>query len=142
MVSLADISTAIEGSSPAQGRRAMAAQLLAAGERSLEAWLEAHAIAPTATEREGFRLLALHHQGAKEDPSFNACRETCRELAFYYNVAVGDYERYDPDKSLAMMRHVARHLYLFVSGKLQENKLGEFCCSSRPTRGRDAALAD
>ena len=39
---------------------------------------------PTATV-EGFRLLALHRQGARGDPSFNACRETCRELVYHRN---------------------------------------------------------
>jgi hypothetical protein len=29
---------------------------------------------------------------------------------------------------------VAKHLYLFVSGKMETQKLGEFCCSSRPLR--------
>ncbi len=36
---------------------------------------------------EGFRLLALHRQGARGDPSFNACRETCRELVYHAIVA-------------------------------------------------------
>ena len=52
------------------------------GERVLERWLEARGETPTAARREGFRLLALHRQGARGDPSFNACRESCRELAY------------------------------------------------------------
>ena len=52
--------------------------LLGLAEESLEAWVHARGDAPTHEEREGFRLLALHHQGARGDPSFNACRETCR----------------------------------------------------------------
>ena len=35
---------------------------------------------------ESFRLLALHRQGARGVPSFNACRETCREIAYHYNL--------------------------------------------------------
>jgi hypothetical protein len=31
-----------------------------------------------------------------------------------------------------MMAMVARHLFLFISGKMQDAQLGEFCCSSRP----------
>jgi hypothetical protein len=34
---------------------------------------------------------------------------------------------------------VARHLVLFIDGKLENAGLGEFCCSSRPLRARDAA---
>ncbi|MEZ5895712.1 MAG: hypothetical protein R3C40_04455 [Parvularculaceae bacterium] len=134
MASVTDIGEAIEAASPGDGRRAMAQALLGAGEDILVLWLEAHGSEPTREPKEGFRLLALHRQGAKDDPSFNACRETCRELAYHYNIAVGDYEAHDPEKSLRMMRHIARHLYLFVSGKMQEAELGEFCCSSKSIR--------
>ena len=58
----------------------IADELLAIGEMILESWLSAHGKAPTARTVEGFRLLALHRQGARGDASFNACRETCREL--------------------------------------------------------------
>ena len=33
-----------------------------------------------------------------------------------------------------MMGMVASHPYLFVSGKMEVEELGEFCCSSRPVR--------
>ena len=56
-------------------------EVLALGEAVLEHWVRARGKQPTDDEREGFRLLALHRQGADKDPSFNACRETCRELA-------------------------------------------------------------
>ena len=35
-----------------------------------------------------------------------------------------------------MMGLVANHLYLFIDGKLETEKLGEFCCASRPVRER------
>ncbi len=63
-----------------------ARRLLALGEETLGAWVEAHGLAPTGELSEGFRLLALHRQGARGEPSFNACRETCRELAYHYNL--------------------------------------------------------
>ena len=41
-----------------------------------------------------------------------------------------------------MMALVANHLYLFISGKMETEALGEFCCSSRPLRtGVDAGGA-
>ena len=118
------------------------AEVLALGEAVLEHWVRARGKAPTDGEREGFRLLALHRQGADKDPSFNACRETCRELAWHYNLLTlepGHPERLQRQR---MMTLVARHLYLFVSGKMETQKLGEFCCSSRPLRaGVDAGDA-
>jgi hypothetical protein len=89
---------------------------------------------PTRDEREGFRLLALHRQGAKGDPSFNACRETCREVAYHYNLVTMQPEHSDITNRLCMMGLVSKHLYLFISGKLQVAGLGEFCCSSKPIR--------
>ncbi|WP_095013038.1 hypothetical protein [Tsuneonella mangrovi] len=111
-----------------------AEQLLVAGEEVLENWILAHGGKPTRDTREGFRLLALHRQGAKGDPSFNACRETCRELAYHYNL-IRYAENADNDATtIAMMRLVTKHLVLFIGGKLQEAGLGDFCCSSRPRR--------
>lgn len=108
-------------------------ELLAAGETVLEAWVRAHDLEPTAQRREGFRLLALHRQGAAGDPSFNACRETCRELVYHYNLLTGDDagER-DRRGDLQMMALVANHLFLFVSGKLEDREIGDFCCSAKP----------
>lgn len=115
-----------------------ASALLAAGEAVLEHWLDVHQQTPTAARREGFRLLALHRQGAKSDPSFNACRETCRELAYYYNLITLEPAHAETARRLQMMRFVARHLCLFVSGKLTQHKLGDFCCSARPVRQHEA----
>lgn len=111
-----------------------AAELLHFGEAVLEHWLTAHDKAPTDRPHEGFRILALHRQGAKGDPSFNACRETCRELAFHYNLIVLDAAHAETRQRLTMMAMVAMHLYLFVSGKMETAALGEFCCSARPLR--------
>ena len=111
--------------------------LLRLGERILEQWLIAHGETPTEERREGFRLLALHRQGARDDASFNACRETCRELVYHYNLLTSSPEEADA-QLLQMMRFIARHLYFFVSGKLQEAGLGDFCCASRPLRRAEA----
>lgn len=108
-------------------------ELLAAGETVLEAWVRAHGLEPTAQRREGFRLLALHRQGAAGDPSFNACRETCRELVYHYNLLTGgDAGERDRTNDLRMMALVANHLFLFVSGKLEDQEIGDFCCSAKP----------
>jgi len=111
-----------------------AAELLALSESVLEHWVAARGDTPTPELREGFRLLALHRQGCRGLPSFNACRETCRELVYHYNLLAGAA----PDEASAgrarMMVLLARHLFLFVTGKMQVEQLGEFCCSSRPLR--------
>ena len=116
--------------------RAAADRLLRASEEVLEHWVTARGEEPTQDEREGFRLLALHRQGAKGDPSFNACRETCREVAYHYNLVTLQPEHADITDRLSMMALVSKHLYLFISGKLQVAGLGEFCCSSRPIRAK------
>lgn len=113
---------------------ALAAELLAIGETALESWLAARGTTPTDAQVEGFRLLALHRQGARGDPSFNACRETCRELVYHYNLVTLEPTHPDRARRMAMAVLVARHLFLFVSGKMQVTQLGEFCCSSRPLR--------
>ena len=112
-------------------------QLLRAGETVLEHWVRARGQEPTTSKREGFRLLALHRQGSKGDPSFHACRETCRELCYYYNLIAADQNHPETPARLRLASLVAKHLYLFVSGKMQVAELGEFCCSSRPVRGND-----
>jgi hypothetical protein len=116
----------------------IADELLKIGETILESWLEAKGIEPTVEKHEGFRLLALHRQGARGDPSFNACRETCRELVYHYNcirLLPHDGETIRRIRYAAM---VARHLLFFVDGKLENSGLGEFCCSSRSVRLGDA----
>jgi hypothetical protein len=156
-----------KGSDP-QGL-ALSREFLRLGEAVLENWIVARGEIPAEETKEGFRLLALHRQGAKGDPSFNACRETCRELVYHYNLVLGatgsdpagltpdDGSRSrrsdgvrpcgsDPNQTLRMMALVAKHLCLFVSGKMQTTGLGEFCCAAKPVRAGDgkspAPLAD
>lgn len=109
-------------------------RLLALAEEVLEHWIAARGGDPAEGQVEGFRLLALHRQGARGVPSFNACRETCREIAYHYNLL-----RLEPDAGLdegrrRMMVMLTMHLALFVSGKMQIEGLGDFCCASRPLR--------
>lgn len=139
MSTIADIEAQLEAwrPEPASARQSADA-LLALGEAVLEIWLEAHGKAPTQEEREGFRLLALHRQGAQGDPSFNACRESCRELAYRYNLACAAEDKLDAGKHLVSMRHLVQHLIYFIEGKLAAAELGEFCCSSRNLRAADA----
>ena len=96
--------------------------------------MTAKGLEPTRELREGFRLLALHRQGCAGDPSFNACRETCRELVYHYNLVTGEPLHENAAQRLRMMAMVANHLFLFVAGKLQVSGLGDFCCASRPLR--------
>lgn len=115
-----------------------AAALLAIGEVILEAWITARGEEPTQGTKEGFRLLALHRQGARGDPSFNACRETCRELVYHYNLITSEAEHPETGKRLKLMGLVAKHIVLFVSGKMAIGGLGAFCCAAKPVRARDA----
>ena len=108
--------------------------LLAIAEEVLERWVIAREETPTVEEREGFRLLALHWQGARGTPSFNACRETCREIAYHYNLLRGEPGAALLEQRQCMMTLLVKHLLLFVSGKLQVAGLGDFCCASRPLR--------
>jgi hypothetical protein len=110
----------------------MRRELLAQAEAVLEEWIGARGEAPTRETSEGFRLLALHRQGARGVPSFNACRETCREIAYHYNLL---NERQD-ERTELMMKMLVEHLKLFVRGKLEVEGLGEFCCSSRALRSQ------
>ena len=114
-------------------------QLLVLGEAILETWLAARDESPTRETIEGFRLLALHRQGARGEPSFNACRETCRELVYHHNLVRVDPAHGDVARRLRFGAMVARHLMLFVGGKLEVAGLGEFCCAARPLRQREAA---
>jgi hypothetical protein len=111
-----------------------AAELVELGEAVLEHWVSAKGLVPTQEAREGFRLLALHRQGCTDDASFNACRETCRELAYHHNLVTSDPQHPATPQRLTMMTLVARHLFLFVTGKMQVAALGDFCCASRPIR--------
>ena len=134
MRTLAELEAVFESPVSAPDPRMAAENLLRASEEVLEHWIEARGGIPTNEEREGFRLLALHRQGAKGDPSFNACRETCREVAYHYNLVTMQPEHSDITDRVSMMALVSKHLYLFISGKLQVAGLGEFCCSSKPIR--------
>ena len=127
MRTLAEIERALDSPSDA-------VELLAAAEEVLEHWLRARGETPTAERREGFRLLALHRQGAHGEPSFNACRETGREIVYHCNLLAAEPESADAARRLRMMAMLVKHLALFVGGKLETAGLGDFCCSSRPLR--------
>ena len=131
---LADLESAIESLTIKNDAVQQADALLQISEEVLEHWIRARGDVPTDDTREGFRLLALHRQGAKGDPSFNACRETCRELAYRYNLVMNEPDPAKAAVTAAMAVLVAKHLFLFVSGKMEVEGLGEFCCSSRALR--------
>ena len=136
MKSLAEIEQRLDGLEAGAGGSSTvtAAELVELGEAVLEHWVSAKGLVPTQETREGFRLLALHRQGCTDDPSFNACRETCRELAYHHNLVTSDPQHPATPQRLLMMAMVARHLFLFVTGKMQVAALGDFCCASRPIR--------
>ena len=113
---------------------AAAQAMLVVAEDVLAQWVEARGEAPTTDTREGFRLLALHRQGAQDLPSFNACRETCREIAYHYNLLKLESAGAASAQQQRMMAMLVRHLALFVGGKMEVEGLGEFCCASRPLR--------
>ncbi len=141
MRSLAELEQVFDAPLATPDIAASAAELLRASEEAIEHWVTARGEVPTTDNREGFRLLALHRQGAKGDPSFNACRETCREIAYHFNLVTQQPEHTDTTDRLEMMKMVSRHLYLFISGKMQVAELGEFCCSAKPIRTADAATS-
>ncbi len=120
-------------SAPAAGD---AEEILGLGEAILEHWVRARGESPTEDRQEGSRLLALHRQGTREMPSFNACRESCRELVYHYNLLKWQPEHPDAGRRARMMALLANHLCLFVGGKLQTERLGEFCCASKPVRAQ------
>ncbi len=134
MRSLAEIGLRLDSLAAGEPAPAIAEEYLALGEEVLEHWVLAKGKEPTRDEREGFRLLALHRQGADKDPSFNACRETCRELAWHYNLLTLQPDDPETAQRAKMMALVANHLFLFISGKMQTEALGEFCCASKPVR--------
>jgi hypothetical protein len=131
---LADIESGIEAITAEPGLEQARDLLLQLSEEVIEHWIVARGEVPTRDTREGFRLLALHRQGAQGDPSFNACRETCREIVYHYNLLKIQPEPSETTHRLAMMKMISNHLYLFISGKMQVAELGEFCCSSKPIR--------
>jgi hypothetical protein len=123
---------ALQASAPA-----LADELLEMGEDVLIAWLIAKGQEPTEDLTEGFRLLALHRQGARGNPSFNACRETAREVVYHHNLVLADATGEQQAHHIRLGAMVVRHLALFIEGKLMADGLGEFCCSSRPLRQGD-----
>jgi hypothetical protein len=131
---LADIETAISAINAAQGVQTALDELLLLSEEVIEHWIVARGDTPGDEKREGFRLLGLHRQGAKGDPSFNACRETGREIVYHYNLISMQPDHAETTNRLEMMKMISNHLYLFISGKMQVAELGEFCCSSKPIR--------
>ena len=134
MRSLAEIDARMTALAGGSATPADAEDMLRLGEEVLEHWVIARGKQPTDDKREGFRLLALHRQGADKEPSFNACRETCRELAWHYNLLTLQAGHEDSEQRARMMALLANHLYLFVSGKMETEQLGEFCCASKPVR--------
>jgi len=134
MTSFAAIENELDAFAPQADPCAAAQGLIALAEAVLERWVEARGGIPTPDEKEGFRLLALHRQGARGVPSFNACRETCREIAYHCNLLRGDSDSALASRHQRMMALLVKHLLLFVSGKMQVEGLGEFCCASRPLR--------
>ena len=137
---LADIGQRLRSAIDGSGAPPAPQELLELGEEVLEQWVNARGMDPTDDTREGFRLLALHRQGSQDEPSFNACRETCRELVYHYNLISMQPEHAETTQRLKMMALIANHLYLFVTGRMETRQLGDFCCSSRPlhadNRGR------
>ena len=129
-----DIEARIEAAALLDDASFAARAMLDAAEDVVVKWIEARGDAPTSETREGFRLLALHRQGSQDVPSFNACRETCREIAYHYNVLRTDADTATRRQRQQMMAMLVRHLALFVNGKMEVEGLGEFCCASRPLR--------
>ena len=138
MIPFSETESRIEALAGAVDPRVAVTDLLAVGEDILSHWIIARGDTPTDATREGFRLLALHRQGARGEPSFNACRETCRELVYHYNLIAMEPAHPDTARRLRLAGMVAKHLYLFVSGKMEVAGLGEFCCSSRPIHAAQA----
>ena len=144
-LSLDDVARRIDGMIAMSDEALLAAaceradELLALGEAILERWVISRGETPACGTVEGFRLLALHRQGACGDASFNACRETCRELVYRHNVVRLDPAHADVARRLRLGAMVARHLMLFIGGKLEVAGLGEFCCSARPLRRGEAS---
>lgn len=136
MRTLVEIGQRLDALAASEPASENAVEYLALGEEVLEHWVIARDMEPTQETREGFRLLALHRQGADKLPSFNACRETCRELAYHYNLLTQQADHPEITQRARMMGLVANHLFLFVSGKMESEELGEFCCSSKGVRER------
>ena len=134
MRELAEIETLLDADVPDGSPANIAAAYLALAAETMLHWLAARELEPTDAKKEGFSLLAWHRQACKGDPTFNACRETCREIAYHYNLVTLDPEHEATRARLNMMRMVTKHLYLFITNKMMDEKVGEFCCSSKVNR--------
>jgi hypothetical protein len=137
VIGLAEIESELDRFAPGGDGPAPARRLLALAEAIVEHWVVARGGIATDEQKEGFRLLALHARGTRGVPSFNACRETCREIAYHYNLIAEEPESPLTPQRQRMMALLVKHLLLFVSGKLQVEGLGEFCCASRPVRAAE-----
>ena len=69
--------------------------------------------------------------GACGEPSFNACRESCRGLVYHCNLLISQLGAERSGARARMMILLTSPLHLSVAGKLQGQRLGEFCCTSR-----------
>ena len=134
MKALVDIESRLAVLAAGEAAAGHAREMLVLAEQVLEHWVRARGEEPTDALREGFRLLALHRQGSRDLPSFNACRETCRELAWHFNLLELEPGHDQAAQRARMMAMLANHLYLFVAGKLEVAQLGDFCCSAKPLR--------
>ncbi len=134
MRTLVEIEAILEQFTPIGDAKAGARELLSLAEEILAHWVLGRGEEPTMEEREGFRLLGLHRQGAQDLPSFNACRETCREIAYHFNLLQMPAIRSEIAERQRMMAMLVHHIALFVTGKMQQAQLGEFCCASKPLR--------
>lgn len=133
MRSLNEIAIALEAPK-GETQLAQAQFIIQLCDEIMENWLEVNNKPPTLETYEGFRLLALQRQASIGDPSFNACRETCREAAFAYNQIAANGESDANKLIIARLGRIAKHLNLFIIGKFENSKLGEFCCASKPLR--------
>jgi hypothetical protein len=131
---LTEVDARIDAALAHDDPRDVARALLALAEDVLVLWARGRGFVPTQETRESFRLLALHRQGAQDEPGFNACRETCREIAYHYNLLTMQPGDAKTPQRARMMGMLVRHLALFVTGRMQVARLGEFCCASRPLR--------
>jgi hypothetical protein len=135
MIALADIERRILAlQSAADDPARIAERLVILGEDVLSHWVVAQGETPTYSTHEGFRLLALQRQGSRGLPSFNACRETCRELIWHQNLIDASKDEAEAQRLAGLACRVALHLYFFVAGKLEDAGIGDFCCSSRDAR--------
>lgn len=80
----------------------------------------------------------MHRRGARQLVSFSACGEPRREMAYDYNLLTLQPEHPDAAARAWMMAMLANHPCLSVTGKLQTERLGKFCCASRPLRAEAA----